>query len=64
MNPWGGKRKGAGRPAGPVRVQIWPTVLPETQKKLTQDAFNALVTPGELLDRMVARFRNKNKRQK
>ncbi len=64
MNTWGGKRKGAGRPHGPVRVQIWPTVLPDTKKKLTQDAFDALITPGEQIDKLVARYKNKNKRSK
>jgi hypothetical protein len=57
----GGSRKGAGRPQGlgPKRVRINPSVLPETYAKLNRLSFNLLISAGEVLDRVVGRFKEK-----
>ena len=46
----GGPRKGAGRPSGKKRVQIGPSVLPETKAWLDRQDLSV----GRAIDKLVA----------
>lgn len=58
----GGRRPGAGRPPRPPeeqRVQIHPSVLKSTEQRLNKLAFDLLVSTGDVIDRLVARYKTK-----